>query len=58
MVVEDLEILAFLRATTSSAVYSSGPPAVPWNSVSVLVKGPTVINGASSAVLGSWYGVV
>ena len=47
----------FLRVMTSSAVYSSRSLAMLWNSASLLVKGPMVMNGASSPVLGSQYGV-
>ena len=42
---------------TSSVVYSSKSLVTLWNNKSLLVKGPLVTNGASSSVLGSWYGV-
>ena len=42
----------FLRVMTSSVVYSSRSLAMPQNSMSLLAKGPTGMNGASSPVLG------
>ena len=53
---EDLNTPTFLRVMTSSAVYSSRSPAMPQKSMSLLVKGPTVMKGASFPVLGSRYG--
>ena len=45
LVLEYLKMPAFLRVMTSSTVYSSRSPAVPQNSVSLLVKGPIVMCG-------------
>ena len=47
----------FLRVITSSVVYSSKSLAMPQKSVSLLLKGPMVMKGASFPVMGSWYGV-
>ena len=46
----------FLRVITSLAVYNSKSLAMPWKSISLLVKGPMVMKGASFPVLGSQYG--
>ena len=48
----------FLRVITSSVVYNSKSLAMPQKSVFLLLKGPTVMKGASFPVMGSQYGVV
>ena len=52
---EEVKTPVLLRQITSSGVYSFQSLATPGNSRSVVLKGPTVINGASCAVVGSWY---
>ena len=57
---EDLKMPTFLRVMTSSVVYSSTSLATPWNSVSLLAKGPTGHEWSLLSCLGVtvWCGMV
>ena len=55
-VLEDFNTPSWVRVVTSMSVNRSRSPTVPGNSMSVLVNGPTVKNGAFPPDRGSEYG--